>query len=185
MIEHTKYCIKCGQEKPLKDFIHDKSRPDGFHPYCKSCRKEWYYKDGHGRKLAYARYLQNPERAREQQRHFRKENPEKIKAYHKQYYETYHTNCLARSANTRQKITEEAFNAYGGFICNCCGETIPKFLTIDHINGVTKEERKRQRTGWLFYRWLKLQGYPPGYQVLCYNCNLGRARNQGICPHKE
>ena len=30
--------------------------------------------------------------------------------------------------------------------------------------------------------------YPDGFQILCYNCNCGRAFNRdnhNICPHKE
>ena len=23
------------------------------------------------------------------------------------------------------------------------------------------------------------------FQILCYNCNLGRSRNGGVCPHKQ
>lgn len=28
------------------------------------------------------------------------------------------------------------------------------------------------------------QGFPPSFRVLCYNCNSGRARNRGVCPHQ-
>ena len=69
--------------------------------------------------------------------------------------------------------------------CVCCGETEIVFLTVDHINGGGSEERRRtnQHTG-SFLRYLKKQGYPEGYQVLCWNCNCGRVQNGGICPHK-
>lgn len=34
------------------------------------------------------------------------------------------------------------------------------------------------------YRWLKKQGFPKGdFRVMCFNCNLGRQRNGGECPH--
>jgi hypothetical protein len=29
-----------------------------------------------------------------------------------------------------------------------------------------------------------MNDFPPGFQLLCSNCNHGRARNGGICPHK-
>lgn len=74
-------------------------------------------------------------------------------------------------------------DAYGGRVCACCGERQILFLTIDHINGHgTKESRKDRR---YIYVRLRQQGYPKGYRVLCYNCNCGRARNGGICPHKQ
>jgi hypothetical protein len=31
---------------------------------------------------------------------------------------------------------------------------------------------------------LKKRGYPPGYRVLCFNCNRGRYLNGGVCPHE-
>lgn len=34
-----KNCVCCGTPKELIEFRHDKSRKDGFHPYCKSCQK--------------------------------------------------------------------------------------------------------------------------------------------------
>lgn len=82
-----------------------------------------------------------------------------------------------------------AFEHYGGVRCACCGETNPGFLTMDHIaeDGAvhrkkifahTKDGRGR------IYNWLKKNGYPIGFQVLCFNCNCGRAYNGGICPHK-
>lgn len=83
----------------------------------------------------------------------------------------------------RQKIRDAAFAAYGGYICACCGETEKLFLSIDHINGGGHKHRKSLKSGH-FYEWLRDQKYPNGYQVLCMNCNCGRHRNGGICPHK-
>jgi hypothetical protein len=31
---------------------------------------------------------------------------------------------------------------------------------------------------------MKQQGYPAGLQVLCYNCNISKHRNGGVCEHK-
>lgn len=71
-------------------------------------------------------------------------------------------------------------------LCSCCGEKMIKFLTIDHINGNGCKERKATKHfGSGFYVWLRKNSYPEGYRVLCYNCNCGRARNNGICPHQE
>ncbi len=33
--------------------------------------------------------------------------------------------------------------------------------------------------------WLKANNFPPGFQTLCHNCNIGKHRNKGICPHKQ
>ena len=88
------------------------------------------------------------------------------------------------------KLRLEAFNHYGGPICACCGETIIQFLTLDHVNNDGAEERRRlngtnKRAGWGFYVYLRQQGYPPlPLQVLCLNCNIGRHKNGGVCPHE-
>lgn len=76
---------------------------------------------------------------------------------------------------------------YGG-ACVCCGETILQFLTIDHIDGGGNKERKclgSNPGGSAIIRRIVRQGYPDGLQVLCWNCNCGRALNGGICPHQQ
>ena len=71
---------------------------------------------------------------------------------------------------------------YGGK-CACCGETEPLFLDIDHVEGGGTQHRKTM-TPSTFYRWL-LQEYRAGIQILCCNCNCGRWRNGGECPHRK
>ena len=71
--------------------------------------------------------------------------------------------------------------------CACCGEWLLPFLSIDHIEGGGTKHRKNLGGKYSvadLYRWLKDQGYPAGFRVLCYNCNIGRAHNLGICPHE-
>lgn len=83
-------------------------------------------------------------------------------------------------------LREECFLAYGGFICACCGETEVKFLTLDHANNDGAKHRKEIGSrGAGIFKWLRDHKYPPGFQVLCFNCNCGKARNNGICPHKS
>lgn len=81
---------------------------------------------------------------------------------------------------------EQVFEAYGGYKCACCGETEPMFLSIDHIDNNGAEERRSglyAGSGIGFYQWLRKSGFPPGYQVLCMNCNTGKHKNGGVCPH--
>jgi hypothetical protein len=65
--------------------------------------------------------------------------------------------------------------------CKCCGENEINFLSIDHINGNGTKHRK-QIGNRNFYQWLKVNQFPQDYQVLCYNCNLGK-RDKKSCPH--
>jgi hypothetical protein len=83
-----------------------------------------------------------------------------------------------------RKLRQEVFEAYGGFKCVCCGESLEILLTIDHINNDGNYHRRTiGRTSVL--RWLKDNNYPEGYQVLCFNCNMGKHLNKGICPHQQ
>jgi hypothetical protein len=86
----------------------------------------------------------------------------------------------------RQKfrdVADEVIAHYGGK-CACCGETERLFLSIDHINNDGAKHRREVPASSL-YRWLKKNGYPEGFQVLCMNCNCGKARNGGVCPHQH
>ncbi len=86
------------------------------------------------------------------------------------------------------KLRQSAIQAYGGNLCACCGETEPRFLTLDHINNDGAKHRKEigdNGRGAGIYKWLRDNGYPPGFQILCMNCNHGKAMNNGICPHKS
>lgn len=99
--------------------------------------------------------------------------------------------CSAKANAWHKKryyeLKDEAFNRYGGYICNCCGEDEHDFLTIDHIDGNGNKHRKEIKGSIRsFYGWLKKNNYPNGFQVLCMNCNWGRYKNKdGICPHKR
>lgn len=68
--------------------------------------------------------------------------------------------------------------------CSCCGTSVAAFLALDHINGGGHQHRKETGGGG-FWRWLRDNGYPPDFRVLCHNCNHGRELNGGICPHDE
>ena len=66
--------------------------------------------------------------------------------------------------------------------CVCCGQDRVQFLALDHVDGDGARHRKEIGTGGAFYRWLKQNGFPPGLQVLCHNCNLAQSA-YGSCPH--
>ena len=72
----------------------------------------------------------------------------------------------------------------GKRVCKCCGVSEIKFLTMDHTNGGGNKHRSTMKWSDL-YQWLISNGLPDGFQVLCFNCNMGRSVNGGICPHAE
>ena len=93
-----------------------------------------------------------------------------------------------RQKRTRDELKREVYAHYGNGKCACCGETEWTFLTIDHINNDGTKHRKELRyhsaCGHGFYVWLRKNKYPEGFQILCQNCNVGKWRNGGICPHQ-
>ena len=104
----------------------------------------------------------------------------------KDYYQQHKEKLKAQGKARNLRVKFQTIEHYGGR-CNCCGENILAFLTIDHIAGSGCKHRKEIGTqaGKSFYYWLRRNKFPDGYQVLCFNCNCGRSVNNGICPHKE
>lgn len=83
---------------------------------------------------------------------------------------------------SKLRLRSELFTAYGGK-CQCCGETRWQLLCIDHINGGGNGHRRQlKELGTTVFAWLRKNGYPPGYRVLCHNCNMSIAF-WGSCPH--
>src|SRR3990172_2845526 len=87
----------------------------------------------------------------------------------------------AASARYRHKCRQLALDHYGRS-CACCGETEEVFLTFDHANNDGHTHRKTDRK--YLPRFLKVLGFPDGYQVLCWNCNAAKSI-RGVCPHKS
>ena len=115
-----------------------------------------------------------PEKDKAKADRWRAKNPEKIRQYNIQN--------RGNRKIARIELTRLVIGHYGGQ-CTCCGESERAFLTIDHVNNDGAEHKRI--IGSNLYRWLKKQGYPDDFQVLCWNCNSGRARNGGVCPHAE
>lgn len=117
--------------------------------------------------------LRNPERLREVQRAYKAANRDR----------------LAENARKRTQLIKTEVIGHYGESCACCGEDRLVFLTIDHPEGNGAAHRRELfgdsigRAGERFYRWLKRNGLPTGYRVLCWNCQ--HASFRGVCPHEE
>lgn len=154
---------------------------------------------------AVARYKQrHPDRIKIKHENYRREhkarlngesrkywvdNPEKRREHYARRRERIKADPIARARRNEIarlgafRLRKLALSRYGE-ICQCCGEHRNEFLAIDHLNGCSKELRKIQGGGTSLYRWLKRNGFPDGYQVLCHNCNMAKGL-YGLCPHKK
>jgi hypothetical protein len=155
-------CRKCDIAKSLNEF-RKKSRE------CKSCQRDrirkWERENRDRKKVnalrSYAKLRQSPER-----------------------WERYKATRRISGGNYAARIRNDCFAAYGGRVCACCGETEPRFLTMDHVNNDGHIHRKTSGATNL-YSYLRARKFPEGFQVLCMNCNFGKAQNGGVCPHKS
>lgn len=190
-----KMCKKCERvlDATTKNYVPDKGNRDGFRSKCRDCsnqdlrlkraaevearkmeandwlfpeegRKrctgkcgevkelsEFYWKDGKPRSECIHCH-------KEREHEYRKKNAAAIKI-----------KTQKRRANDKLNVLSHYSN--GNLTCNHCPETHVEFLCIDHIHGGGNEDRKKIGGGPTFYSWLIRNGYPEGYQVLCYNCN--------------
>ena len=88
--------------------------------------------------------------------------------------------------NYRRRLKAQVMDAYGA-VCACCGEDRMLLLTIDHVAGNGAAHRRSldgRAKGSALYRKLRQDGYPVGYQVLCFNCNFAKGTREQ-CPCRE
>lgn len=93
-------------------------------------------------------------------------------------------NICEQCRNLRKKLSSWlGFLRHFNFICQCCGESDIRFLTVDHVQNDGYKDSPITTT---VLRKAKEEGYPRDkYNLLCWNCNCGRAKNNGICPHND
>jgi hypothetical protein len=98
-----KTCSTCKIEKELSEFTKDKSKRDGFHSQCKSCKKENREKNKE-RKKEYDRIYQKQcrERKKEYNRIYQKEYGKKYRQNDK--YKAKKVNILGKKEKTMSYI---------------------------------------------------------------------------------
>lgn len=89
----TKICSKCKIKKPLKEFVNNKSNPDGKSYYCKICNQkiQKIYKNKNQDKIKKQTkkyYENNKEKEQSRRNLYRENNKEQIKEKNKLYRET-------------------------------------------------------------------------------------------------
>jgi hypothetical protein len=137
----------------------------------------------------------SPERVREYNKRYRELFPERVKQASKNWVtrnrerdkKRKHDYFFKRKKYYREKrrkenfeLKLEVFSFYTNkkMKCEFCEERRIECLQLDHIhNNGSKEREKLNRRGTNFYRWLKQNGFPEGYQILCANCNVFKRFN--------
>lgn len=82
---------------------------------------------------------------------------------------------------------EKVYSLFPKIECACCGIDTLHFLSIDHINNDGARDRKEYGGAGLGYLNSIIRKEVPienNLQLLCMNCNIGKMRNLGQCPHK-
>jgi len=127
-------------------------------------------------------YAKNPEKQREIKRKWKKQNP----WYDEKYYQENKERIAKKAKERADKLRIDALMVYsnGEMMCECCGERSIEFLTIDHLKNAPHTRNNSKCGGREIFKWLKDNGYPDGFRVLCMNCNWARGQ-YGYCPHKE
>jgi len=117
----------------------------------------------------------------------RKERTQQQKTYRTKNHEELLIKSRKNSPIYRRKYKYDVVLYYsnGSMCCACCGEKHIEFLTVDHIYGDGAEHRRLFKwvSGHSLYNWLRKNNYPPGYQILCWNCNCAKYYSR-VCPHK-
>lgn len=126
-------------------------------------------------------YVENKDRYRKLNKEWLNQNKEHYRTYKAEWYKS-----KAEELKERRLFDKKiVYEAYGNK-CSCCGENNIKFLSIDHVNNDGYKERKgRGGSSDQIMRNIIKNNFPNTYQLLCFNCNLGKARNSGVCPHKD
>lgn len=128
--------------------------------------------------------MRDKEKFQKYVKQWQQSNPDKMRESHRRYYASHQDKAKEHMREYRKRVRLEVLSHYSGGIprCACCGETTIEFLCIDHING--GGSRQSKKTGVNIYAWLRKEGFPLGFRVLCHNCNSALGF-YGYCPHSE
>jgi hypothetical protein len=129
---------------------------------CLQCRKD----------RRYTKYHADPKGNNEKAMQWHQANRKRMREVQSQFYGRNKKIILDKLKIEREKCRLECLKAYSQeIICALCGENHYKFLVLDHICGGGNQQRKGIGSGTNHYKWVRRHGFPPGYRVLCHNCN--------------
>ena len=113
----------------------------------------------------------------------------KVRDNNRKFYKQYREKRVAAMREKQWRTRVQCLQAYspGKLACACCEEDTLEFLTLDHVKDRKRDGGVRvggDRSGQTLISWLIRMNFPPGFQVLCYNCNCSRSKYDR-CPHER
>ncbi|MBA7584258.1 hypothetical protein ES708_26211 [subsurface metagenome] len=161
-------------------------------------RKQKWRAEHHEEKLGYDRLYRQKHNTPEDKarralyaKQYRQSHKDELAHYTRQYFEAHKEKLLSLARQYRQEHKEESRQYHrdwihnlkqkilthygnGKLACVKCGFSDISALTIDHISGDGNKHRRdiSSHGGASFYKWLKKNNYPEGYQTLCMNCQF-------------
>ena len=114
-------------------------------------------------------------------------NRDRVKATHK-VWRSNHPNYLnMKNRQYRKRDRLIILKHYSpDLVCQRCGFSDIRALSIDHINGGGgKHMRDNRIEGSGFYRWIIRNNFPKEFQVLCMNCQWIKKQENNESPTRE
>jgi hypothetical protein len=166
-------CKKCKRLLSLDTFEKHPHGKDGHTDQCKQCKFE-YNKTYLAKKRLDPEWVKANDAIRKT---YKRKHPSK------KYY------TAERERNWRLRFKRKIMSHYcedGIVKCIRCKFEDIRALSIDHITGGGIKHRKAIGAvgSAEFYRWLRNNNYPAGFQVLCMNCQFIKRFENNECPGK-
>jgi len=168
-------CVKCGAKKQETEFYHDKQKPSGYKPRCKSCEKLYknmelrreYEKHYYQKRKFYRAKIVKKSMLKNKEHHsrIRKQylNTDNGKANHKRH--GVERSARMRGAFVEHVDTNELYKEFKG-ICFYCGVDTNFKHHIDHFIPISKGGKHKKSN----------------LRISCQTCNLQKGAK---LPFKE
>jgi 5-methylcytosine-specific restriction endonuclease McrA len=136
----TKVCIRCGLEKDISEFTKNKLSLDGYDYYCKECKhkkeNDYYADDPFYRNQKIIEYhSKNPLSVQLSHKKFRKNHPDKVKAWEK-ITKKRRREAMSKLPNNFTKEEWQECLEYFNHVCAYCNNT--EKLQRDHFVSALK-----------------------------------------------
>lgn len=142
---------------------------------CKCCTKN------RAKKSRQKRKIEAPELFKANRVRWQKKHPDAMRRNRKTNWDRRGSEYNRRSIERMQRHRMKVLSHYslGKPTCAKCGVTELRFLCLDHIRGEGKKHRDNIGVrGTKIFDWVVRNNFPPIFQILCWNCNTIKHREE-------